>query len=777
MSDNPITDQGASPHPGPGKLTAYGLGRLDEAAADVVYSHLEECPACRAEVEATQDDTLAALVRDAVTPPADGSAPTFPGVAELDADLLRGHPRYRLEELLGAGGMGVVYRARHQLMARTVALKVIHRQLTEKPAAVERFHREVRAVAALSHPNIVTAYDADQVGDRHFLVMEYVPGVTLARLLKEQGPLDPARACDYVRQAAVGLQHAHERGLVHRDLKPANLIVTPDSQVKILDLGLARLAESAEGGSGDLTDSVTVMGSVDYLAPEQADDPHRADIRADIYSLGCTLYHLLTGRPPFPEGTLMQRLKAHAQRRPEPLARAGLGMPAGLDRIVARMLAKEPRQRYQTPGEVAAALAPYAAGVVRTRPPSRSRRWLMAAAVAFFLMLAATIYRIATDHGDIVIESDDADVQIVVKQGGKLVEILDAKSKQKVTLHSGEYTLSLNAATDGLKVEMPPTLVLRRGDKQIVSIKRLPIPEITHWKAHDRQTVLALDPAGKVLGSAGVDGMIKLWNVTDGKELRAWQGHAGAALDIAFSPDGKSLASCSWDHTVKWWERETGKLLGSVEAQDTYFLSFAADGKTLFAGLQSDGKSTLRQIDLETKKDKVLANFDLFICHMVLNADAPTLAIATHGDSKVHIWDTLKEKETLQFDTSQQDNMMVFHPKGKLLAVGGDKGKLALWDLSGKAKVSMAGLKHSVTRVAFSPDGKLLVSVGGNWRRPGPGEIKVWDSATGKELATLGNDLTCVYRVVVTPDGKTCFTGHEDGSIYKWRLPEPPGQK
>src|SRR5262249_43931811 len=181
--------------------------------------------------------------------------------------------------------MGSVYEAEQIVMRRRVALKVIRRAATASPAALERFGREVRAAARLSHPNIVTAFAAETAGDLHFLVMEYVQGISLASLVNERGPLPVEEACEYVRQAALGLQHAHERGLVHRDVKPGNLIRCSDGTVKILDFGLAAL--TAEGGGG-LTEANVVMGTPDYMAPEQAEDSHGTDIRADLYGLGCT---------------------------------------------------------------------------------------------------------------------------------------------------------------------------------------------------------------------------------------------------------------------------------------------------------------------------------------------------------------------------------------------------------------------------------------------------------------------------------------------------------
>jgi eukaryotic-like serine/threonine-protein kinase len=321
-------------------------------------------------------------------------------------------------------------------MGRSVALKVINRAFTASAAALERFRREVRAAARLSHPNVVTTYDAEDAGETHFLVMEYVEGTDLGRLVQERGPLPVDRACEYARQAALGLQHAFEQGMVHRDLKPHNLMLTPDGWVKILDFGLACFASEAASAAA-LTGTGLVLGTVDYIAPEQADNAHQADIRSDIYSLGCTLYHLLAGRPPFPTGTPVQKLMAHLNKDPQPLTDLRDDLPEGLMHVLERMMAKNPKQRYQTPAEVALALEPFtlAAAVARApRPraharttdprgtvvldktPVRERRrpwFLIATAILASLvagLLGVGVYRIATDNGELVIQTENDNV-------------------------------------------------------------------------------------------------------------------------------------------------------------------------------------------------------------------------------------------------------------------------------------------------------------------------------------------------------------------------------
>jgi serine/threonine-protein kinase len=267
-----------------------------------------------------------------------------------------------LLERLGEGGMGQVFKARHQRLGRVVALKIIRKERLANPDAVRRFHREIQAAAQLRHRNVVLAYDADQAGDTHFFAMEYVEGTDLARLVKENGPLPVDKACDYIRQAALGLQHAFENGLVHRDIKPANLLLTARGEtIKVLDMGLARVTSDGEETATRLTMIGSIMGTPDYIAPEQAMNSHEVDIRADLYSLGCTLYYLVTGQVPFPIEGIAAKLLAHQLEEPTPVDRVRPGVYSDVVQIVRKLMAKKPTDRFQTPAELAQALEARAA--------------------------------------------------------------------------------------------------------------------------------------------------------------------------------------------------------------------------------------------------------------------------------------------------------------------------------------------------------------------------------------------------------------------------------
>ncbi len=279
--------------------------------------------------------------------------------------------KYKLIDLLGRGGMGRVFLGRHVTMQRPAALKIVSREVGSNPAALERFLAEARAIAALDHPAIVQAYSVDCEGDRYYIVMEYVDGRDLQRVVEEDGPLDWRTAVEYIRQAADGLAHAHGRNLIHCDIKPSNLLVNRQGQVKILDMGMARLGgrNDEEGGQN----GNHILGSVDYLAPEQALGSETFDHRADIYSLGCTLYFLLTGHAPFPEGTLPQRILKHQTQEPAPIPAERSDVPSPLVQVCGCMMAKQPEDRYQSADEVIAALAEVPA---EGGEPAASEHWV-----------------------------------------------------------------------------------------------------------------------------------------------------------------------------------------------------------------------------------------------------------------------------------------------------------------------------------------------------------------------------------------------------------------
>jgi serine/threonine protein kinase len=282
--------------------------------------------------------------------------------------LLLGKPkgffvgRYRILELVGVGAMGKVYSAEHVLMRRKVAIKILPLKRLSETSAVERFKREARAIGQLNHWNVVQAYDFDHVGSLWYLVLEFVDGKSLQEIVYRRGPIEWPRAVNYVRQAANGLQHAHELGVVHRDIKPANLLLDKSGLVKILDMGLAKVfGELFEVEQLPLTRRYDekILGTADYLAPEQADDSHSVDSRADIYSLGLTMYYLVTGKSPCCEGRTADKLRWHRTVAPPPLKDLAPDVPEVLSAIVAKMTARNPDDRWRSPAEVRDALAPY----------------------------------------------------------------------------------------------------------------------------------------------------------------------------------------------------------------------------------------------------------------------------------------------------------------------------------------------------------------------------------------------------------------------------------
>lgn len=483
-----------------GVLHDYLLGKLPESDCDAIESHLAVCPACETRAAAARpDDALATVLEslgcglDAALTPTPGDTPLgyapvlswnglrgrSPDQNELGTASLNGSsgpafasgagslPRYRLIREIGRGGMGEVWLAEDTSMRRLVALKKIRPDLVAHPEAVGRFRREIEALAAINDPNVVRAYDTGEDRGVHFLVMEYVDGETLAEVVK-RGPLSVEDACRYTRDAARGLHAAHTAGLFHRDVKPSNLILEKNGVVKVSDFGLALCGDATSLSCADgLTGPKEVFGTPDYISPEQAVDSHTADARSDIYSLGCTLYHLLIGHPPFHDRAPHGKLVAHQTSEPAPIP----ALSRALVTVLAKMMAKEPGDRYQTAAEVASALEPFATAVGPIgKATIRRPVWRRAVAVALLLstITVAAVVIFKTERGVLVVEVDgEADLRF--KDGELLILDADANVKYRLrpgdrntALPAGRYTVKVIGA-DGLSLDTPEFTMTKAG--------------------------------------------------------------------------------------------------------------------------------------------------------------------------------------------------------------------------------------------------------------------------------------------------------------------------
>jgi WD40 repeat protein/serine/threonine protein kinase len=908
-------------HPTDQTLYAYGLGKLEDFSADSIGKHIDSCPACRRRVAELSSDSFLDGLRDAQARPdplspvvsslagqsmmASGTDSSAPPRAETLPRGLADHTNYEVLCELGQGGMGVVYLARNKLMGRKEVLKIVSSHLINRPGVWDRFLAEIRNAAKLHHPNIVTAYSALQLCESLILAMEYVEGLDLAKMVKARGPLPVANAANYIHQAALGLQHAHEQGMVHRDIKPSNLMLARQGNravIKVLDFGLAKVGREVPA-DGMLTREGQMLGTPDFIAPEQSIDARKADIRADIYSLGCTLYYLLTGGPPFQETSLYDILQAHHSRDAQPLNLARPEVPVELAELVAKMMAKEPNRRFQAPGEVAKALTPFfkraaksavasdlvippestpttgrsTSGSTSLTPTStpapapvatplaarnqsrpeemwkslidsgepdeidvslaaagqtarKRRNWLwpaLASVVGTIAMLsgAVVIYRIATDTGQLVIEAEDPNIEVVVKHGGKLVVIIDPQTRKEVELRSGRYELELPGHEPGLKLSSEH-FTLKRGDRTIVTVRReppAPGPNVASGSSSNSSSSTARrepptpapdsgspalsmsSPASgeipqRILSKHGTTvppkdaGSSKVRNnssaqpglellggpsIDDFAEIARFQSpHDLPGGQVVFLPDSRRIVYTTGQDVQnnKWLPGTDPALwLGDVESPKTPLkfpipgppgscsLALSRDGRL---ALTTSADRTLRLWDIaniETTTPRRVRREDADMDKVVFSPDERRAAY-TIGDT-IRLCDLKTGDELMTFrGHSGRIWGLAFYASGRRLVSGGwDDGTIRTWNAETGEEVRQSKADH-VRSLAVFPDGPRVLA--STWWT-----IGVWDLVTLQQLRRphLADGNGC--PVAVSPDGRRALFGRiSNNDTLLWDL-------
>jgi len=685
-------------------------------------------------------------------------------------------PGYTILATLGQGGMGHVYKAVQERLDRIVALKVIRhdRQDTE---AIRRFRREAKAAAKLSHPNIVVVHDFDQVGDNCFIAMEYVEGTDLFQLVKDHGPLPVPQACDYIRQVALGLQHAHERGLVHRDIKPANLLVAGiqpgqplkenvlEGTVKILDMGMALLhggeKDSVHGG----VPSAGIMGTPDYMAPEQALDFQKVDIRADLYSLGCTFYFLLTGRPPFDEYPLMRKMMMHQTGTVRPVWEVRSAVPEKIDAMVQKLLAKKLQDRFQTPAELAEVLS-----AIISAPesePSERRRF------------------------ESKIDSEKPEI----KPEKRTSKRRTVRPEPAPVNRSGETSGSVGVSPPPIAKNPPSSVapVSRNESKESDestkdNVEALPGPRppkkmVQFQGPANGASALAFGPERDVLAAGGLQGALRLWEFRGTpRERIVLQTYETGVWCLAFAPDQRTLAwgsgsldglVCLGDLTDPTLNRMTllHRHRAPVDA-----LAYSADSKMLATGSRDQ---TVRWWELgeeDAKEVSVFKGHKGDITGVAFSPDGKTLASAS-CDGTVRLWKRggfwSKEKTVLEGKWGGVQTV-AFAPLAPVLAFGCQDQSVRLFALDGNSYQEAAVLRgHSgaVRLVMFPLEGKNLISICER------GVAILWDLASGAEsyrwsLGELGAPTpgSGSSGLAMTPDGRYVAIGSPEGGVTLWRL-------
>jgi serine/threonine protein kinase len=673
---------------------------------------------------------------------------------------------YKVLRPIGQGGMGLVCLGEHRSLNRRVALKILPAQQANNRTSLERFMREARATAALDHPNIVRLHDVCQDGGTHFLVMEFVEGKDLQTLVAETGVLHFATAVSYIAQTAAGLQHAHSKGFVHRDIKPANLMITKDGTIKILDMGLARsFLNEKDNVTGEVGGEEGALGTIDYVSPEQAlGQP--VDERADVYSLGATLYFLLTGHPPY-KGVRAQILMQHQMAAPPRLSKTlKAAVPDALNDVIARMMAKKKSERYQSAEEVIDALSP----------------WLPASPTTGNLQSSMTTQALR-GSGELTEQTRPRKKD----RNRKKRKVSDSNLKKWYTIGG--------IATGVILLIVLLIVVFGGGSKKPTSADTAPPPNGPNrpvGQSEESQLILttlsqvndvAISRNGAKFAAVDWSGNLIYGNTADWQRLNSIKVQAGTSLNCcAGTPDNKQIVIGGRQTPIAVYDWETGGKIREFAGHNdtTWGLAVSPSGKLLLS-CGTDGEVILR--DLKTGDEIRKFEFESkLVWSVTFSPDGTKMAAScsvapNEEDSyQIRVWDVATGTELKRFSGHTRDvRWVTFAPDNKTLASASFDGTVRQWDIvTGKQINSITAHGSSYAeRVGYISGGKRLVSCGALFPATGDGggALRVWEASNGQEIQTWrGFDAKGVICLALSPDGTYALTGSRERTVRLWKF-------